>query len=256
MVKTPSSLSLETVDVLGIPVSCLSMKSTVERLEELITGDQPHLVATADSSGIAIAQSDSDLLEIYRQASLVTCDSNGVVWAIGRKGKKVERVSGVDVADELCQLSAEKGYGIYLLGAEPGVANVAAEGLRLKYPGCHIVGTHDGFFPATDDLVVAEEVASAKPHILFVAMGIPRQEKFIYATMDTIGARVAMGVGGSLDVFSGRAKRAPKIVQRMKLEWLWRLILNPRKWRKAMMLPKFAWYVFTDKSSTRGSRSN
>lgn len=223
------------------------MGQTIDRVEELIVGGGTHLVATADSSGIAIAQSDPDLMEIYRDASLVTCDSNGVVWAIRRKGTVAERVSGVDVADRLCQLSAEKGYGIFLLGAEPGVATAAAEGMRLKYPGCNIVGSHHGYFPPTEDQFVAEQVAPAKPDILFVAMGIPRQEKFIRATMETIGAKVAMGVGGSLDVFSGRAKRAPLVVQKMKLEWLWRLILNPKKWRKAMMLPKFALMVLRDR---------
>lgn len=219
------------------------MDATILRIEEMIQEGSTNLVATADSSGIAIAQQDAELLEIYRTASLVTCDSNGVVWALSRKGIRAERVSGVDVADRLCALSAEKGYGIFLLGAEPGVAAAAAEGLRLKYPGCNIVGTHHGFFPPTEDAFVAGEVAPSKPDILFVAMGIPRQEKFIRATMDVIGARVAMGVGGSLDVFSGRAKRAPALVQRVKLEWLWRLVLNPKKWRKAMMLPKFAWMV-------------
>ena len=95
--------------------------------------------------------------------------------------------------------------------------------------------------------VVAQEVAAFKPDILFVAMGIPRQEKFIVATQQVIGAKVAIGVGGSFDVFSGKAKRAPMLVQKMKLEWLWRTVLNPSKIKKAKNLPRFAWRVIRTK---------
>ncbi len=204
------------------------------------------MVVTADSSGLAAAHNDPDLKAIYKQAALATADSIGVVWALRRQGARVERVSGVDIVDHVCGLSAEKGYRIYFLGAAPGVAELAAEKLRLRHPGCNIVGTRNGFFPATDDEFVAKEVADAKPDVLFVAMGIPRQEKFIAATLPLIGAKVAMGVGGSFDVFSGRVKRAPVVVQRLHLEWLWRLLQNPRKIHKVKMLPRFVWYVLRE----------
>ena len=120
---------------------------------------------------------------------------------------------------------------------------MAAERLRLQHPGCNIVGTRHGFFPAEDNGIVAEEVAHSRPDILFVAMGIPRQEKFIVATMDVINAKVAIGVGGSFDVLSGKTRRAPKLIQRLNMEWLWRLAMNPRKLSKAATLPRFAWRV-------------
>ncbi len=237
----------QNADVLGVPVNTLSIDDTIVRLTQLIESDSSHIVVTADSSGIAMAQSDPVLMDIYRRASWVTCDSYGVVWAIRRKGISVERVSGVDVADRLMKLSAEKGYRVFLLGAEPGIASAAAEALALKYPGCNVVGTQHGHFPASDDRFIAEKIAESKPDILLVAMGIPRQEKFIAETLEIVNARISLGVGGTLDVFSGRAKRAPLFVQRMKLEWLWRLILNPKKWRKAMMLPVFARMVLRER---------
>jgi N-acetylglucosaminyldiphosphoundecaprenol N-acetyl-beta-D-mannosaminyltransferase len=135
---------------------------------------------------------------------------------------------------------------VFLLGSAPGVAQQAAERLRLKYPGCNIVGTRHGFFPVEDADIVAQEVAAEKPDILLVALGIPRQEKFIARTQATIGARVAMGVGGSFDVYSGAVKRAPLLVQRLKLEWLWRLMLNPKKWKKVARLPRFVWLVLKE----------
>ncbi len=220
------------------------MEGAVECIQEFLKHDWPRMIITADSSGVVQAQSDPEHFKLFQEADLVTPDSIGIVWAAKREGKPVpERVSGVDLVDRICALSADHGYRIFLLGAAPGVAELAAEKLRLKHPGCRIVGTRHGYFPADSDDLVAHEIAETKPDVLFVAMGIPRQEKFINATKNIIRARVAMGVGGSFDVFSGKAKRAPELVQRLRLEWLWRLILNPKKISKARALPVFAWKV-------------
>jgi N-acetylglucosaminyldiphosphoundecaprenol N-acetyl-beta-D-mannosaminyltransferase len=234
----------DTVSILGIPVDRVTMDQAMDRIEGFIASGKPHFVVTADSSGLYGQIKDESFRAALERADLITPDSFGVVWAAKRLGKPVAgRVSGVELVDRLCARSAEKGYRIFILGAAPGVAEMAAERLRLRYPGCNIVGTRHGFFPAEDDRIVAEEVAMAKPDVLFVAMGIPRQEIFIVSTMDIIRAKVAIGVGGSFDVFSGKTKRAPVIVQRMNLEWLWRLVMNPRKFSKAATLPRFAWRV-------------
>jgi N-acetylglucosaminyldiphosphoundecaprenol N-acetyl-beta-D-mannosaminyltransferase len=216
------------------------MSQTIEQIEGFIKSGTPHIVVTADSSGLVSAQKDPEFNEILQTADLVTPDSVGVIWAAKRKKEPVpERVSGVDIFAQICQKSAEHGYKLYFLGAAPGVAEVAAERCRLKFPGVNIVGARHGYFPADSDRLVAEEVALTKPDVLFVAMGIPRQEKFIKHTQDIIKAPVAIGVGGTLDVFSGTVKRAPKIIQKLKMEWLWRLIQNPKKISKAKNLPVF-----------------
>lgn len=205
-------------------------------------------VVTADASAIMMAAEDKELREIIEAADLVTPDSAGVVWAMERAGaSRPQRVSGADLLDALCASSADRGFRIFFLGAAPGVAERAAEKMRLRHPGVRIVGTRHGFFPAESDSVVAAEVAAAKPDILFVAMGIPRQEKFIHRNAAVLGAKVAMGVGGSLDVYSGKTRRAPKLLQRMRLEWLWRLVLNPRKAAKVRLLPGFVWRVLRSK---------
>lgn len=235
--------------MLGLPVDVVDMDEAVRRIEGFIAEGTPHVVVTADSSGMVTAQTDDAFREIVMSADLVTPDSNGVVWAMRRAGAEVSgRVTGVDLVDRLCARSADKGYRVYFLGAAPGVAEMAAEKMRLRYPGCRIVGARHGYFPADSDLVVAQEVAESEPDILFVAMGIPRQEKFIQATKDVIRAKVAMGVGGSFDVFSGQVKRAPVVIQKLKLEWLWRTLLNPKKIAKAKALPVFAWKVLRSKS--------
>ena len=237
-------MTRDTVSILGIPVDRVTMDAAVARIDTFIASGKPHFVVTADSSGLYAQLRDEAFRDVFASADLVTPDSFGVVWAAKRLGKPVAgRVSGVELVDRLCARSAERGYRIFILGAAPGVAEMAAERLRLRYPGCNIVGTRHGFFPAEDDLIVAEEVAISKPDILFVAMGIPRPEKFIVATMGVIRAKVAVGVGGSFDVFSGKTRRAPPLIQRMNLEWMWRLVMNPRKFAKAATLPRFAWHV-------------
>ena len=235
--------TVPTRELLGVPVSVLGMERTVAHLHGLLQGQGSNIVVTADSYGLVLALEDLELAAIYKTAALVTADSSGVVWGLSRQGGPVEQVSGVELVGRLCALSADHGYRIYLLGSAPGVAQQAAERLRLKYPGCNIVGTRHGFFPVDDADVVAQEVAAERPDILLVALGIPRQEKFIARTMAAIKPKVAIGVGGSLDVYSGIVKRAPVFVQRIRMEWLWRLILNPKKWQKVARLPRFVWLV-------------
>ncbi len=246
---TTPSQTIPTCPVLGVPVAEVTIDEAMALLDAFIQSGDPHIVVTADSSGLVQAQDDPELKQIYLNADLATPDSNGVTWAMRRKsGKAQDRVSGVELADRLCALSAQKGYKIFFLGAEPGVAELAAEKVQLKHPGCQIVGTRHGYFPAEDDEIVAREIAPLNPDILLVALGIPRQEKLIAKTQSIIGARVAMGVGGTLDVFSGRVKRAPVLFQKLKLEWLWRLVLNPKKIDKVGLLPKFVRMVLREKA--------
>lgn len=235
------------VRILRMPIDVLTMDDCMERIGEFVQAGSPHLVVTADSSGIVQAQTDPALAELYETADLVTPDSSGVVWAMRRAGSPVPaRVSGVDIVDNVCRVSSDRGWRIYFLGAAPGIAELAAERMRLRHPGCNIVGARHGYFPQESDDVVAAEIAETKPDILFVAMGIPRQEKFIRATQDVIGAKVAMGVGGSFDVFSGKVRRAPVILQKLKMEWLWRLAQNPKKIGKVMLLPRFVLMVLRE----------
>lgn len=226
-------------EILGVPVCVASLEDSVLQVEHLIQSGGSHLVATADASGIVIAQEDSDLMRIYQEASWVTADSNGVIWALRRQGITAERVSGVDLADRLLALSAAKGYSVYLLGAAPGVAEAARERMMIKYPGCNIIGAQHGHFPESENEFVAKQLVEVKPDILLVAMGIPRQEKFIDEARKHIQFGIAMGVGGTLDVMSGKVKRAPVIIQKLKIEWLWRTLLNPKKFSKAKTLPVF-----------------
>jgi len=237
-----------TFHLMGVPISLLDMEGTLRVFQELLTEDQPHLVVTADATAVVIANENPEFMEIIHKAHLVTSDSAGVRWALRKRGvEKPPQVSGVDLVKNLTELSAVKGYRIFFLGSEPGIADRAAERMRLMFPGCNIVGSRHGYFPEESDEVVAQEIAETKPDILLVAMGMPRQEKFILKTMHIINAKVAMGVGGSFDVYSGKTKRAPKIFQVAHCEWLWRLAHDPKKIYKVRKLPIFVWMILRGK---------
>lgn len=246
-IEHAASPSARSAPVLGVEISLFDMEETLAFIDSRIASRAPSLIVTADATGLMIARRDPEFAQILRNAALVTPDSAGVIWALRRQGLSALRVSGVDLVDRLCARSADHGYRIYFLGAAPGVAERAAERMRLRHPGCNIVGARHGYFPPESDEVVAQEITQSKPDILFVAMGMPRQEKFILKTQSIIGASVAMGVGGSFDVFSGKTKRAPILVQKLHAEWLWRLLLNPKKFQKVRELPGFVRAVLSAK---------
>lgn len=237
---------MECISILGVKVHVIDTKTAMATIEEFIRDGKPHVVVTADSSGIVLAQRDPELRDIINSADLVTPDSVGVLWAAKRFGTPLpERVSGVDIVDLLCKRGAEAGYKPFLLGAAPGIAEDAAYTLHQRYPGLTIAGTHHGFFKPEESDAVVRKIREAKPDVLFVAMGQPIQEKWIHQHMDELGVPVSMGVGGTFDVLSGRVKRAPKWMQRRGLEWVYRLASNPRKIKKCSTLPVFVMKVLT-----------
>ena len=231
----------ERVKILGYPIDCVTLEQTKNIFLDYLKDDsQTHLILTADSNAFISAATDPVYQRIFKEASLITPDSAGPVWALERLGHAVpSRVSGVDLVEELCLISQETGCSIFFLGAAPGVAEAAAKKLKEKYPSMKVAGVKDGFFQGQSDVEVATQIANTNPDILVVAMGMPRQECFILDTAKIIGARIGIGVGGSLDVHSGTVKRAPVIFQKLRLEWAWRFILNPKKIAKVKNLPAF-----------------
>lgn len=235
---------IRSVHILDLPVHLVDMKTALTRIDRYIRDGGPHHIVTADASMLVLAQTDPALNGIIARADLVTPDSAGILWASRRLGAPLrERVSGVDLVEQLCELSPARGYRLYFLGAGPGVAEQAAVRMQQRYPGAHIVGTRHGFFNDQELPSLLDEIRESRPDVLCVAMGIPRQEKWIEMHRDTLGVSVLIGVGGTLDVLSGTVKRAPVLFQRARLEWLWRVLSNPRKISKVMLLPRFVLMV-------------
>lgn len=241
--------AIPSISLLGVKVHSLDMPTTLAAVRGFIASGKPHMIVTADASGIARAQSDEDFRKLVNEADLVTPDGIGVIWGAAKLGTPLmERVSGVEIAEQMCRLSAEDGFSIYFLGAAPGVAALAAERMTEKYPGLKIMGMHDGYFDTSEDAAIAGKVKASGADVLLVAMGIPRQEKFIRDNMDKLGVSVAMGIGGSFDVFSGKVKRAPRLVQRCGIEWLYRFLQDPKnKISKIRLLRQFRAMVQREK---------
>ncbi len=240
----PTSLStppaLDSATLLGCRVHRVTMDGAIACARRFLHDGGTHLIVTADSSMLVMATEDPELRSLINAADLVVPDSAGVVWAAKHVGSPApERVTGVDLMERLCALAAEEGRTAYFLGAAPGVAEEAAHALEARYPGFKVAGTHHGFLQPGDEAAIEEEILRLRPDMLFVAMGIPRQEKWIVARQARLGVPLAMGVGGSLDCHSGRVQRAPRVYQRLNIEWLYRLITNPSKAKKVAMLPRF-----------------
>ena len=231
-----------SVTILGIRVDCVSPSETLTEIDHFVASRTPHHIVTADASMVVTARHDPALRAIIEAADLVTPDGFGILWASRQMRTPVpHKVSGVDLVGELCRLSPAKGYRIFFFGAGPGVAEEAAVKMRVLYPGTQIVGTRDGFFTPAQEPEVVAQIQATRPDIVLVALGIPKQEKWIARYKDILGAAVLVGVGGSFDVFSGRVRRAPPFMQQHGFEWLYRLYKNPRKFSKVMTLPEFAW---------------
>ncbi|WP_003543712.1 WecB/TagA/CpsF family glycosyltransferase [Desulfotomaculum nigrificans] len=233
------------VNLLGAGIDNLNMQETVHKIAAFIkSGGRPRQVVTLNPEYLYRAQDQPELMNLVNEADLVTPDGAGIVWACKMAGTPVpERVTGIDLMLNLMPLAEKEGWGIFLLGAAPGVADEAAENLRKQYPALRIVGTRHGYFKADEDREIVEQIKAARPQLLFVALGMPKQEQWIRKYKDEMQVPVAMGVGGSLDVIAGRVERVSPLLQRLQLEWLGRLIKEPHRWRRQLVLPKFAGLV-------------
>jgi N-acetylglucosaminyldiphosphoundecaprenol N-acetyl-beta-D-mannosaminyltransferase len=226
------------VAVLGLPFDSLTSGEAVNAIERLIESGGTHQVATANLDFWLNSHLNPHLHRILASCSLVLPDGMPLVWISKLFGAPLpERVTGVDLVPQLAQLSARKGYRIFLLGGRPGVANRTADVLERDHPGVRIVGT---FSPLHEELArmdhseILYRIRAAKPDILLVAFGNPKQEKWIWMHRKRLGVPVTMGVGASFDILVGDMKRAPRWMQQCGLEWLMRLAQEP-----ARMAPRY-----------------
>lgn len=234
-------------DVLGLQFDNVTMDEAVARAEELLEAPGASIVVTPNAEIGYEALHDAQFRALLNGADLVLPDGAGVVLAAKlRKTPLKQKVAGVDFADRLLTLLAETGKTLYLLGGKPGIAELAAEKMREKHPGLQICGMADGYFK--DEGPVIGKINAAKPDVLFVCVGAPKQEIFMHAHKDELDVRLMAGLGGSLDAFAGTVKRAPKWMIRCNLEWLYRLIKEPKRFGRMLRLPKYLWAAVTVRS--------
>jgi len=231
------------LNVLGVGVDTFDMCGSVKFLTDAFSKDGMTKVYTPNSEILLHAYKNQDYADVLNRAELVTADGIGVVYASKILGSSLpERVSGFDLANELLKTCAPLQKSVYLFGSKPGVAEAAAEKIVSLYPGIKIAGTKDGYFDAEKEKEIIADINEKAPDILFVCLGFPKQECWIDAHSD-LNAKIAMGLGGSLDVFAGTVKRAPKFFQKLGIEWLYRLIKQPSRFMRMLALPKFGFTV-------------
>ena len=225
-------------DILGVAFDNATMDEAVGRAMALLEQEGPHLVVTPNAEIVRLAQSDREFAALIAGADLVLPDGVGVIYAAKILGRPLKgRVPGVDFACALMDAMAKTGKRLFLLGAKPGVAEEAARRLAGQHPGLIVCGTHDGYFQ--EDAPVVQAIRAARADVVFVCLGAPKQEKWAAAHGADTGARLFVGLGGSLDVFAGQVERAPEGWQKLGLEWLYRTIRQPSRLKRVAKLPLF-----------------
>ncbi|MDD4159537.1 MAG: WecB/TagA/CpsF family glycosyltransferase [Synergistaceae bacterium] len=229
----------------GIRVDNISLNYAITQVQHWINKGSGHfMIVTPDALAALRSRTDSRYRKIIKNAGLVLPDGAGLIAALKLLRTPIqERIPGVEFTEHICKRASYEGWGIWFLGGAPGVAEAAAQKLAEKYPGLNVAGTRNGYFTDKDTDDICREIRESQASILFVGLGVPKQEYWLEENLARSGATVGMGIGGTMDVISGKLTRAPRIWQKLCLEWLYRTIQEPWRWRRILKLPLFAFYV-------------
>jgi N-acetylglucosaminyldiphosphoundecaprenol N-acetyl-beta-D-mannosaminyltransferase len=238
-------LSFPSVSLLGVHIHAVTLARVLDWVEAVVVERRPRQLCTANPEFLVAAQADAEFREILNRADLVIPDGIGVVWAARWRGQRLpERVAGSDLVMKIAERGAAHGWRIFFLGAAEGVAQRAAEILRARYPGFTVAGAYAGSPRPEDEAEIVARVTVARPDILFVAYGHPKQDKWIARNRERLGVPLSLGVGGAFDFIAGVVPRAPQWVQRLHLEWLYRLWRQP--WRASRIFDAVVRFPLAD----------
>jgi N-acetylglucosaminyldiphosphoundecaprenol N-acetyl-beta-D-mannosaminyltransferase len=240
------------IDILGVRVDDVTFAETCAAVARFVESGETHQISTVNIEYLMTAQGDAEFAEVLRHTVLNVPDSFGVLWAARWLGHPLrERVTGSDGIYRVAELCARKGYRLFLLGAAPGIAERVADILQDLNPGLTICGTLSGSPLPEHEASIAEAIRDSAADVLLVAYPHAPQEKWISRNLARTGVAVALGVGGAFDFCAGVQIRAPLWMQRAGLEWLYRLIRQPWRWRRMLALPHAAWLVFWERWKPR-----
>lgn len=249
----------DTITILGVPINNITRDEAGEITEKLIKESNKtcKMVFAPNVEFIMMAQKDKEFFELLQKSSLSTPDSIGVIIGAKLQHKSFkERIPGQSYFRKIIELSNEKGYSIYLLGGTPGIPEKAKENLEKLFPNVNIVGVHHGYFAdESEEKQVIDEINNLQPNVLFVALGAPRQEKWIRDHRHVLHVDVATGQGGTYDYEAGKIKRAPVWIQKIGMEWFWRLCREPKRIKRQLVLPVYLLKVLFAKDKTKGKFS-
>ncbi len=251
----PAGEPASRAEVLSCAIDRVDLAGALSRCEESIASRRYVQHMAINAAKLVAMRDDAELARVVRGCELVTADGQAVVWASRVLGDPLpERVAGIDLMEALLARAAARGYRVYILGARAEVLEQAVRRLIERHPTLQIVGYRDGYFADDEEATVAEAIAQTRPDVLFVAMSSPRKELFLGRHGPQLEVPFVMGVGGAIDVVSGITKRAPRIVQRLGLEWLFRLLQEPRRLfrRYAVTNARFVELVVRERLRGRG----
>lgn len=239
---------MQRITLFGVDFDVVTLAEAEHQALKFVEIGTPHVIITGNPEMLEASRRDPDLLRAMREADLMVADGVGIVWASRYLNRPLPcRVPGIDLMERIVCGCARRGHSVYLLGARPGVAKACADRLVSKYPGLVVAGTMHGFFGADKEQEVIEEIKQRRPSVLFVGMGADR-EKWVAAQKQALGVPLMMRVGGSFDVIAGVSSRAPRWAQRANIEWLYRLLREPSRWRRQLALVSFVFHVLAERS--------
>jgi len=237
--------------LLGYNIDLFSIQEAMDYANALIDSSSSSHIVTINPEIIEYANKHEDFAKILNEAELVIPDGIGIKIGLKINGINAERITGIGFAKSLIENASKNNIPIALVGAKPNVIEKTKENLKKEFPDLNIVYAHDGYFD--DKNVIYEEIKASSPKILFVALGAPKQEEFIYELKTILPSTLMIGIGGSFDVWSGEVKRAPEIWQKMGLEWLYRTIKQPERFKRIFpTLPFFVYNVIKEKLTKKG----
>ena len=239
---------MDRLSIMGVRINNISMNEVLKIAEQKIENDEKYIIYTPNTEIIMMCQKDEEFLNLMNQSDINVPDGVGLIYAgkVKRFPLK-EKVAGYDLSINLLKMADEKGLKLYVVGGRPGVAEAAMKNVQNDYPGIKIVGTHHGYFKGAhlgkfghdEELSLIEDINKQKPHILFVGFGAKKQEQWVEYNKSLINANIIIGNGGTLDGLAGLVKRAPDVFINLGLEWLYRLIKEPKRITRQIVLPVF-----------------
>jgi len=235
---------VQSIEILGCRLDLLDADQATDRIMQYVRDRASAQIVTLGTEMVVYAQRDSAFRDVVNRCALSLCDTVGLLTVARRRGAHLrERVTGVELVEHLCACAANDGIGVYFFGGAEGVAADAAAILEARFPGLRVAGTRNGFYTFDDEAQIVEAIRTSGAGLLFVGLGSPRQEMWLGRNLAATACGAAVGVGGSFDVLSGRVERAPQVWRRLGLEWLYRLIREPQRFRRQLALPYFVWLV-------------
>lgn len=238
----------ETHEFFGIPFLSLTLSDTVRVIHETINQRTFSFLVTLNTYGLVLSLKDAEFRDVLLNADIITPDGGGILLGARLLGIPIhERVSGIDLIAEICKLCVEENYSLFLLGGKEEHVQLAKQNLERDFHGLRISGVRNGYFSDKDEPDVIRMINEAKTDILLVGFGMPKQEKWMHTRREALSVPFCMGVGGSFDVLSGQLNRAPLWMQNAGLEWLYRVLQEPKRLPRLWVIPYYFYVIFVEK---------